>query len=183
MVKYIIFIAARNLYKMINSTMQKVLSRLIALLFILLWSHTGMAQQQDSILLLDYTLDDLMNLRVESAAKRSETIADVPASIVVISRQDIENYGWQTLEEVLSNVPGMYHINDYLWFGADNFGIRGFFSSGSFSTMVVMVNGVSQREDWYNSFPLSKLMLLLRLSIGLRLSVAPCRWCTGAMHS
>ncbi|MDX9770355.1 MAG: TonB-dependent receptor [Tenuifilaceae bacterium] len=137
--------------------MQKVLSRLIALLFILLWSHTGMAQQQDSILLLDYTLDDLMNLRVESAAKRSETIADVPASIVVISRQDIENYGWQTLEEVLSNVPGMYHINDYLWFGADNFGIRGFFSSGSFSTMVVMVNGVSQREDWYNSFPLSKI--------------------------
>lgn len=137
--------------------MQRVLCRLIALLFILLWSHTGMAQQQDSILLLDYTLDDLMSLRVESAAKRSETIADVPASIVVISRQDIENYGWQTLEEVLSNVPGMYHINDYLWFGADNFGIRGFFSSGSFSTMVVMVNGVSQREDWYNSFPLSKI--------------------------
>jgi len=48
-------------------------------------------------------------------------------------------------------------INDYLWFGTDNFGVRGFFSTGSFNTMVVLVNGVNQKEDWYNSFPLTKV--------------------------
>lgn len=114
-------------------------------------------QEQDTLMLLDYSLDDLMNITIESAAKRSESVVDVPASIVIITRQQIEDYGWQNLEEILSNVPGMYHINDYMWFGADNFGIRGFFTSGSFSTMVIMVNGVTQREDWYNSFPLSKI--------------------------
>lgn len=140
-----------------KNCMQHTSLRILLFIALLVSYNVGSAQHRDSLMLLDYSLDDLMNLRIESAAKRSETIADVPASIVVITRQEIESYGWQTIEEVLSNVPGMYHINDYLWFGADNFGIRGFFSSGSFSTMVVMVNGVSQREDWYNSFPLSKI--------------------------
>lgn len=115
------------------------------------------AQHKDSMNLYTYSLDELMNLRIESAARRTESIADIPASIVIISRQEIEQQGWQNIEEVLCNIPGMYQINDYLWFGADNFGVRGFFSSGSFNSMVIMVNGVSQKEDWYNSFPLSKI--------------------------
>ncbi len=120
-------------------------------------SSISYAQENDSIQLYDFSIDELMNLNIESAAKRTETIADIPASIVVISRQDIENQGWQTTEEVLRNVPGMYKINDYLWFGSDNYGVRGFFSSGAFSSMIILVNGVNQREDWYNSFPISKI--------------------------
>ncbi|MDX9846307.1 MAG: TonB-dependent receptor [Tenuifilaceae bacterium] len=118
---------------------------------------SAFSQERDSLTLLDYSLDDLMQLKIESAAKRSEAIAEIPASIVIISRKDIERQGWQTLEEVLCNVPGMYLINDYLWFGTDNFGVRGFFSSGSFSNMIILVNGISQKEDWYNSFPLTKV--------------------------
>ena len=94
---------------------------------------------------------------MQSATRKVEPISIIPASLVVITRQDIQSQGWGTLEEILSHIPGMYQINDYLWFGTDSYGVRGFFSSGSFSTMTVMVNGVSQKEDWYNSFPLSKI--------------------------
>ncbi|MFP4556875.1 MAG: TonB-dependent receptor plug domain-containing protein [Bacteroidales bacterium] len=115
------------------------------------------SQENDSIQLYDFSIDELMNINIESAAKRTESIADIPASIVILTRQDIKNQGWQTIEEVLNNVPGMYKIDDYLWFGSDNYGVRGFFSSGAFSSMIILVNGVNQREDWYNSFPLTKI--------------------------
>jgi len=126
------------------------------LAFIMILSR-GYAQKLDSLNLYDLSLDQLMNLQISSASKSIETVTDIPSSIVIISRQTIQEQGWQTLEEILCNVPGMYMINDYLWFGADNFGVRGFFSTGSFNTMVVMVNGVNQKEDWYNSFPITKI--------------------------
>jgi len=115
------------------------------------------SQNIDSLNVYDLSLDQLMNLQISSATKSVESVTDIPSSIVIISRQTIQEQGWQTLEEILSNVPGMYMINDYLWFGTDNFGVRGFFSTGSFNTMVILVNGVTQKEDWYNSFPLTKI--------------------------
>lgn len=115
------------------------------------------SQERDTLNILDLSLDKLMNLQISSAAKKAESIVDIPASIFILTRKDIQDQGWRTLEEVLCNVPGMYMINDYLWFGTDNFGVRGFFSTGSFNTMIIMVNGVSQKEDWYNSFPISKI--------------------------
>lgn len=118
---------------------------------------SALAQEPDSVSIYDLSIDELMSLKVQSATRKVEPISNIPASIVVITRQDIQSQGWGTLEEVLSHIPGMYQINDYLWFGTDSYGVRGFFSSGSFSTMTVMVNGVSQKEDWYNSFPLSKI--------------------------
>lgn len=128
----------------------------VSLVFMVFLKH-GYAQNRDSLNLYDLSLDQLMNLQISSASKSSEAVTDIPSSIVIISRQTIQEQGWQTLEEILCNVPGMYMINDYLWFGTDNFGVRGFFSTGSFNAMVVMVNGVTQKEDWYNSFPLTKV--------------------------
>ena len=128
----------------------------MCLVFMMVLPH-GYAQKLDSLNLYDLSLDQLMNLQISSATKSVESVTDIPSSIVIISRQTIQEQGWQSLEEILSNVPGMYMINDYLWFGTDNFGVRGFFSTGSFNTMVILVNGVNQKEDWYNSFPLTKI--------------------------
>jgi outer membrane receptor for ferrienterochelin and colicins len=138
-----------------NYTRQNI-RQVLAICMICL-SFTSYGQEKDSIILYDFSLDELMNLRIETAAKHTQTISDIPASIVIITRQDIESQGWQTIEEVLSNVPGLHMLNDYLWFGSDNYGVRGFYSTGSFNTMIVMVNGITQKEDWYNSFPLTKV--------------------------
>jgi outer membrane receptor for ferrienterochelin and colicin len=121
------------------------------------FSSSVISQTNDSLKIYDLSLDELMKLQINSATKKAEPITDIPASISIITRQEIQEQGWRTLEEVLTHVPGFYMINDYLWFGTDNYGMRGFFSSGSFNTMTVMVNGVTQKEDWYNSFPLSKI--------------------------
>lgn len=130
---------------------------LIFFVFLSILCLNSYAQKDTVIDLFDLSLKELMELEVFTATKRSEPITDIPSSIVIITRKEIQENGWHTLEEILTHVPGMYMINDYLWFGTENFGIRGFFSTGSFNTMIVMVNGVSQKEDWYNSFAFSKI--------------------------
>ncbi|MCB4756613.1 MAG: TonB-dependent receptor plug domain-containing protein [Elusimicrobia bacterium] len=95
--------------------------------------------------------------QVVTASKKMEKVSDVPASVVIITRKDIEKYGYTSLEDILANIPGLYKIDPYYWFGTMTYGVRGFYSVGSFSDMVVMVNGVSQQEDYYESYPLSKI--------------------------
>lgn len=134
------------------------MKKVLILTLFILFSTTLTAQENDTLIdMFDLPLEELMQIELYSATKRTEAVTDIPASIVIISRKEIQANGWQTLEEVLAHIPGMYMVNDYLWFGTDNYGVRGFFSTGSFNTMIVMVNGVTQKEDWYNSFPFTKI--------------------------
>ncbi|HOZ14121.1 MAG TPA: TonB-dependent receptor plug domain-containing protein [Tenuifilaceae bacterium] len=120
-------------------------------------SSIGIAQNNaiDSIYTL--SLEDLLSIEVTTASKKSEKISDIPASIVLITREKIEASGYQSIEDIFANVTGMYQMNDYLWFGTDNFGVRGFYTNGTFSNIIILVNGVNQMEEWYNSFPTTKI--------------------------
>jgi outer membrane receptor protein involved in Fe transport len=71
---------------------------------------------------------------------------------VVVTREDIRKYGYQSVEEILQNIPGMYMIDDYNWTGTKNFGVRGFFSTGNFKNVIVMVNGVRQVNGVWDSY-------------------------------
>jgi len=97
--------------------------------------------------LFDLSLEELMNVNVTTASKNAESLSKIPASVVVVQRSEIEKIGYKSIEELLQDVLGMYMIDDYCWNGSKNYGVRGFFSTGSFSNMVVLVNGVDQRCD------------------------------------
>ena len=99
------------------------------------------------------SLDDLMGSTVVSAGKKAEQVKDVPASVVILTQSDIRRMGFQSLDEILQNIPGLYMIDDYYWLGSVNFGVRGFFSHGPFNNMVILVDGVSQMSDKYSDFP------------------------------
>lgn len=101
------------------------------------------SQQSSSEKLRDMSLEDLLNVQVSTAGRRQEKVSAVPASVVILTRTDIERYGFQTLEEVLQNIPGLYLIDDYL---NRNFGVRGFWSADGLRNMIIQVNGISQRE-------------------------------------
>lgn len=106
--------------------------------------------------LFKMSLEELMNVKVTTADKTAEKIADIPASVVLITRQDIEMYGYKTLTEILENIPGLYSINDYMKGGA-NFGVRGFWSGHPNDNMIIMVNGVHQVYDILSSYPLNNI--------------------------
>ncbi|MFH2093816.1 MAG: TonB-dependent receptor, partial [Pseudomonadota bacterium] len=89
-----------------------------------------------------------MNVKLSTAGKKTERLADIPASAVLITRNDIEKYGYMSLEEILENVPGMYVIDDYGPY-RKTYGVRGFYA-GYPRNIVFLVNGISQAEGVFD---------------------------------
>ncbi|WP_052692006.1 TonB-dependent receptor plug domain-containing protein [Teredinibacter purpureus] len=87
--------------------------------------------------LYDLSLEDLLQLTITSASKVSDVVRDVPASVTIITRDDISLMGYASLEELLMNVPGFYHIDTYEDFQV---GVRGTVGG----SLAFLINGVQQ---------------------------------------
>ena len=57
--------------------------------------------------LLDLSLEQLANLQITSVSKKSERLADAPASVFVITAEDIRRSGATTLPEALRLAPNV----------------------------------------------------------------------------
>lgn len=93
------------------------------------------------------TLEELLKVPITTASRQKEKISDIPASVVVVTREDIETYGYQSLEEILQNIPGLYFIDDY---ASENFGVRGFWTIEPQRNLIILVNDVPQ-VNYFNS--------------------------------
>ncbi len=102
------------------------------------------------------TLQEMMEVEISTASRTPEKTSDIPASVVLITREDIETYGYRTLAEILENIPGLFPVNDYGEEG-QNFGVRGFWSGVANDNMIILVNGVSQVNDVHSNYSLSKI--------------------------
>ena len=77
------------------------------------------AQKTDTVAgvnkLLELSLEDLMNIKVVTAAGYLQTPSEAPSTITVISAQQIADRGYEQLEDALRDIPGidMIHINGY----------------------------------------------------------------------
>ncbi len=108
--------------------------------------------------LIHLSFVDLMDVKIKTAGKRDESISDIPASVVVISRAEVATYGYTTLTEMLQSVPSLYYIDDY-GEGGPNFGVRGSWSGIPNDNMIILVNGVPQTNDAFPNFPISDLAI------------------------
>lgn len=114
----------------------------------------GSFAEEDSEDIVNYSLEDLLNTEITTAGKKAEKLGDIPASVVLITRDDIKRYGYQSLEEILINAPGLYMIDDMAY--GSVFGVRGFWS-GSGRNMVYMVNGIPQVQAYSDATELPNL--------------------------
>ena len=90
--------------------------------------------------LANATLEELMNIRVTSAARKSQRAEDVPAAIYVITGRDIRQSGLTTLPEILRLAPGVQvaQVSASKWAVS----IRGFNSPVS-NKLLVLIDGRS----------------------------------------
>lgn len=98
-------------------------------------------------------LDSLLETRVSTAAKYSQRVSEVAGSITIVTSDDIERYGYRTLDQVLASVPGFYISNDrsYTYVGA-----RGFSRPSDYNNRILLlIDGSPMNEGVSGAAPLS----------------------------
>ena len=90
----------------------------------------------------DLSLEDLMKLdagRVFGASERLQPALEAPASVSFITAEEIAQYGYRTLADILRGVRGMYVTDDrnYSLIGTRGFGVPGDYNS----RILLLVNG------------------------------------------
>jgi outer membrane receptor protein involved in Fe transport len=124
-----------------------------AISIFLVLCHTLLAQtEKDSLQygiedLFQYSLDELLSMRVSSATKFEESVNEIPHAVFIITKEDIEIYGYRTLAEALQHVPGFYVHDDHNMY-KENFGVRGVFRDEWNQNIIFLVNGARQRSGY-----------------------------------
>ncbi|MEP6494432.1 MAG: TonB-dependent receptor [bacterium] len=79
---------------------------------------------QQSTPIRDLSLDSLLSTRISTASKYVQTAAEAPASVTIVTSDDIRQFGYRGLQDVLESVPGFYASNDrdYPYIGTRGFG-------------------------------------------------------------
>jgi outer membrane receptor protein involved in Fe transport len=103
------------------------------------------------------SMEELMNIEIIEATKTGETISDIPASVYILSREEIDKLGFSSYTDLLNYICGYVMIDDYHYLGHKNFSVRGFFSPGAFGNVIVLVNGVPQLSDEYMDYSDAKI--------------------------
>lgn len=97
------------------------------------------------------SLEQLLETPIVGASKYEQKPADVASAARVISRQDIQTFGWRTLGEALASLPGVYITYDrqYQYVGMRGFGLPGDLTA----RVLIMVNGNRINDPVYDGAP------------------------------
>ncbi len=97
----------------------------------------------------DFSLVDLMEMEIEvTTATRmlATSLEEAPSLVTVITREQIERYGYRTVPEAVSSAPGIFMVDDLV---TSNVAVRGIYAgAGSWSrTFKFMIDGKSVQDN------------------------------------
>jgi outer membrane receptor for ferrienterochelin and colicins len=101
--------------------------------------------------LFDMSLEELseQTYTVKGASKYEQKTSEAPASVTIITSDEIRKYGYKTLAGVLDSVPGLFITYDRNY---HYIGVRGFRRPGDFdSRILILINGHRINENIYDS--------------------------------
>ena len=137
----------------------------IAGVLIAVCSAVGAAQQPTTDGLL---LDSLLNTRINTVSKYAQKTTDAPASVTIVSADEIREHGYRNLSEVLENVRGLYFSDDHNYAYV---GTRGFSRPTDYNNRILMlVDGHTLNEHVWGSAPVGA-DLMINLSAVERVEV------------
>ena len=100
------------------------------------------APKLDQSALASLSLDELSRIKVQTvygASKHEQDVSDAPASVSIVTADEIRKSGYRTLTEILNSVRGFYTTSDRAY---SYIGVRGFNRPGDYGgEILIMVDG------------------------------------------
>ena len=95
------------------------------------------------------SLDELLDVKISGAAKYEQTARQAPASVTIITSEDIERYGYRTLADALMTVRGFFvsYDRNYTYVG-----VRGFSRPTDYNNRILLLlDGHTLNENVYGA--------------------------------
>jgi iron complex outermembrane receptor protein len=111
--------------------------------------------------LANLSFEELANVKVATvygASKHEQTVAEAPSDVTIVTAQDIKQFGYRTLGEILNGVRGFYTVSDGVY---DYLGTRGFHRPGDYGgRILITLDGHRMNDDIFDSSPVGTEFLL-----------------------
>lgn len=120
--------------------------RAVRVLAVVMLPVLAVAREHLQIDAASISLDSLLNITITSAAKHEQTTEEAASSVTIVTKEDIRDFGWKTLNELLQSACGIDVGTDLM---GDYVGARGFTSAGDpyNPRILVLLNGIPLRES------------------------------------
>ncbi|MDQ3265030.1 MAG: TonB-dependent receptor [Myxococcota bacterium] len=99
------------------------------------------AEESSELELFD--LEKLLDVEIASATKTVQTASEAPSVASVVTREQMDLYGWSTLNDVLFKQPGFFPSQD---FERRTVGARGLFESWNNNHLLLLIDGVPYND-------------------------------------
>ena len=111
--------------------------------------------------LMDLGVERLIEIEIPTvvgASKHEQKVTEAPASVTIVTAEDIKRYGYRTLADLLNGVRGFYITYDRLYTYA---GIRGVNRPGDYGgRLLILVDGRRVNDPIYDTAPLGTDFIL-----------------------
>lgn len=105
-----------------------------------------------------HSLEQLLNTKISTASKYEQQVREAPASVTIITSEDIERYGYRTLEDVFIQVAGFYVSYDRQY---SYLGVRGFGRPTDYNNRtLLLINDHPLNEKVFGSMPIESELAL-----------------------
>lgn len=92
----------------------------------------------------DLSIEQLLQVEVQSASRFRQPSINAPAAVSVITAEEIKTYGYRTLGDVIGSMRGIYTSTDRYF---TYVGVRGFARPGDYNTRILLlIDGVRQND-------------------------------------
>lgn len=120
--------------------------------FAILYLSTFAVYSEEIQDLTELPIESVLNMDVYSASKFIQKKSDAPTAVTVITAQDIKDYGYRTVADIIQSVRGIYVTSDRNYSYA---GTRGLSIPGDANTRVlVLLDGYRLNDATYDQGPL-----------------------------
>jgi iron complex outermembrane receptor protein len=98
--------------------------------------------------LFNMSLEELLNIEVDSASKTAQKPMEAPSIISVLTQETLQTYAWNSLNEVLYRQPGFGPAQDY---DRRTVSSRGMFEGWNNNHILHLVDGIPMNDNLYGT--------------------------------